>query len=142
MSHYDKIQPPALSMSPLSSYSQSPIDGTWQLIRAELDGEAAPELVVTQTVLALAAGAYEVRFAGEIADRGSFELCETAEANSIILRGTDGPNAGRSIPCIYQLAGGRLRICYGLDGVAPTQFATSTGQQRYLAIYRRDETPL
>lgn len=123
-------------MSSLSSISASAINGTWQLIRAELDGETAPELVATNTQLALHNGTYEVRFDGEVSDRGTFELITVAPMKSMLLHGTEGPNAGRSIPCIYQLAGARLRICYGLDGTMPNGFVTASGQQRYLAMYR------
>ena len=56
---------------------------------------------------------------------------------TFILLGAKGPNAGRTIPCIYQLAGNRLRVCYGLDGTTPTAFATTAGSPHYLATYRR-----
>lgn len=115
----------------------SSLDGTWKLIRAELDGEAMPESVAMKTELTLAAGTYIVRFAGEIVDRGTFEIGSSAEARTITLHGTEGPNAGRTIPSIYQLAGDRLRVCYGLRGVAPTEFVTTGGDQHYLAMYRR-----
>ncbi len=115
----------------------APLDGTWQLVRAELDGEAAHELVTTNTVLVLQAGAYAVRFDGEIADRGLFQFAGALTARTLVLRGLEGPNAGRTIPCLFQRVGDRLRVCYGLDGVAPTEFATSPGQRRYLATYRR-----
>lgn len=120
-------------MNPLPGNS---IDGVWQLVRAELDGEIAHELLTTNTVLELKGGTYAVRYAGEVTDRGSFELADQP-SSTMIMRGSDGPNAGRTIPCLYQRAGDRLRICYGFDGIAPITFATSSGQQRYLALYRR-----
>ena len=115
----------------------STIEGIWQLVRAELDGEAAHELVTSHTVLELAAGSYSVRYDGVVADRGSFKLGGNPAQKTILLRGVDGPNAGRTIPGIFQLVGDRLRICYGLSGHAPTEFATAKGQRRYLAVYRR-----
>jgi uncharacterized protein (TIGR03067 family) len=116
------------------------LEGTWQMIRAELAGEAAPELVTQKTEVELTAGAYVVRYAGEIVDRGSYAIAAAIETKTIVLRGMAGPNAGRTIPCIYQLKNDRLRICYGLDGIAPTEFTTNPGQQRYLAVYRRRTT--
>jgi uncharacterized protein (TIGR03067 family) len=114
----------------------SAIDGIWEMVRAELDGETAPEMFVGKTEIELARGAYVVRFGGVISDRGSFELGDTLESKTIILHGIEGQNAGRIIPCIYQRVGDRLRVCYGLSGVAPTDFSTASGQQRYLATYR------
>jgi len=116
--------------------SENSIDGSWQLVRAELNGEIAHELLTANTVLELRSGTYTVRYAGEVTDQGSFELANQA-GSTLVMHGCDGPNAGRSIPCLHERAGNRLRVCYGLDGVAPTTFSTSAGQQRYLALYRQ-----
>lgn len=105
------------------------------MIRAELSGAQAPSEVAEQTTLQLANGEYIVRYAGEIADRGRFELGTVVD--TLVLHGRSGPNAGRTIPCLFQIRGDRLRICYGLNGVAPTAFATASGDDRYLATYRR-----
>ena len=121
----------------MSALTPGPIDGRWQLLRAELDGEDAPDLVLKKTEVILAYGAYEVRFGGEIADRGIFKLGNALNEKTMVLQGVEGPNAGRVIPCIYQHVGERLRVCYGLDGVMPFAFATEPGQQRYLATYSR-----
>jgi uncharacterized protein (TIGR03067 family) len=115
----------------------SKLEGAWQMIRAELAGEKAPELVATRTEVVLAAGTYQVRFDGRVVDRGSYELGAAVDLHTMILRGAAGPNAGRTIPCIYQIVGDRLRICYGVDGRAPADFTTSETQPRYLATYRR-----
>jgi hypothetical protein len=74
-----------------------------------------------------------VSFAGEVADRGTYIL----EDGRLTLTGIAGPNQGRTIPCILQLVGDRLRVCYGLDGVLPTSFTTTPGVEHYLATYRR-----
>ena len=107
--------------------------GTWEMIRAESGGENSPDLLALRVELELTADTYVVRFAEKTADRGTY----TATAPALTLLGLDGPNRGRTIPCIFQLAGDRLRICYGLDGTAPTAFATAAGSAHYLATYRR-----
>jgi uncharacterized protein (TIGR03067 family) len=103
------------------------------MIRAEQYGEDAPDLLALRVELELTADTYIVRFAGKVADHGTY----TIAANALTLTGTAGPNQGRTIPCIFQLVGDRLRVCYGLDGTAPTAFATVAGAQHYLATYRR-----
>lgn len=113
------------------------LEGTWQMIRAELAGESAPDLVVEGTEVTLTRGGYVVRFSGLIVDRGSLQVGGLLPPQTLVLRGVEGPNAGRTIPCLYQLMGDRLRICYGLDGVQPTEMKTHAGEQRYLATYRR-----
>jgi len=104
------------------------------MVRAEFAGEDAPDMLALRVELELTADTYAVRFAGQVADRGNYAL---ATANALTLTGTDGPNRGRTIPCIFQLVGNRLRICYGLDGAAPAAFATVSGTPHYLATYRR-----
>jgi len=113
----------------------TPLDGTWEMIRTEHRGENSPELVALGVELEISGNTYAVRFGGRIADRGRFEL---GGDNTLTLTGTEGPNSGRTIPCIYQLAGDRLRVCYGLDGTMPAEFATAAGSSHYLATYRRE----
>ena len=122
-------------------HSSSVLDGFWQMVRAELDGEQAPELVAQRTELELRNEVYFVRFDEQIIDRGVFETTTNGELKSLTLRGESGPNAGRTIPCIYQHVGDRLRICYGLSGAAPAGFTTTGLRQCYLATYRRSTRP-
>ena len=109
------------------------LHGTWHPIRAELDGEAAPPLALERMELILQADAYTISFAGTVHDRGTL----THTASALLLTAEYGDNTGRVTPAIYQLAGDRLRICYGLGGTVPTGFETKTGSQRYLVTYRR-----
>lgn len=112
------------------------LHGTWRPVRAELDGEAAPDLALERMELLLQPDTYSVSFAGVVHDSGSFTHTET----TLHLTARTGPNAGRTIPAIYQLVGNRLRVCYGIDGQAPTAFSTHAGSQRYLVTYRRHST--
>lgn len=113
--------------------------GIWEMVRAEHAGDPSPELVALRVELRLTADSYAVHFAGELADSGTFTAESTGPHPALVLCGTKGPNSGRTIPCIYQLMGNRLRICYGLDGTTPEAFATTAGSQLYLATYRRKE---
>jgi uncharacterized protein (TIGR03067 family) len=114
------------------------VEGAWQMVRAELAGEAAPDEMVQHTALELTAGEYRVRYGGEVVDQGTYEIGGALGVKTMLLRGLVGQNAGRTIPCVWQLMGDRLRVCYGLNGVAPTEFTTATGDERYLAVYRRE----
>ena len=111
--------------------------GPWQLVRAELDAEHVHELVTSNTVLILGSDSYEVRFSGEVADLGTVKKEITGNHPALVLSGVRGPNAGRTIRCIYQTRGAWLRICYGMNGVLPDAFTTAQGTQRYLATYKR-----
>ncbi len=110
------------------------LEGIWQPVSAEHDGEAAPKMVLDRMEIELAGGKYTVRFAGVAADQGTYKV----DAEGLTLVGVSGPNASLTIPCLYKFAGGgALTICYGLGGTRPPSFATGKGQQRYLANYRR-----
>ena len=117
--------------------SLGPLAGRWQLVRAELDGEPAHELITRNSTLEMQEGGYEIRFGGEVADRGQLTHADEGDNVGLVLRAEHGAHPGRVVRSIYQLRGDLLRICYGLDGVTPAAFATSGGSQRYLAVYRR-----
>lgn len=117
--------------------SPAPLHGTWEMIRAESGGENSPDLIALRVEIEIADAAYIVRFGSQVADRGTLAI---ASPGALTLTGTEGPNLGRTIPCIYQLAGDRLRICYGMDGTVPEKFASPAGCSHYLATYRR-KTP-
>ena len=112
-----------------------PLEGTWQPVYAELNGEEAPRMFLEKLELHLTAGKYTVRFGGEASDHGTYEIVAT----TLTLRGISGANAGRTIPSIFKFAGTALSICYGLSGERPTKFTTAAGQQLYLVNYERKE---
>lgn len=116
------------SEPPLSS-----LDGLWQPVYAEFDGEEAPRMALEKMELELADGKYTVRFGGEAHDHGSFEATETI----ITLRGIRGTNEGRAIPSLFKVSENALSICYGLSGSCPAKFKTGPGQQIYLVNYQR-----
>ena len=115
----------------------SSLEGTWQMVRAEYAGEQAPDLVARRTVLEFTHETYLVRFDGAIVDQGRAEMNRFGSITTLLLSGISGPNQGRTLVCIYQQVGDRLRICYGLDGIQPSEFTTKSGQNRYLATYQR-----
>ncbi len=109
------------------------LDGIWQPLYAEYDGEEAPKMMLEKMELELTGGEYAVRFGGVTADQGTY----TINPEGLTLRGVTGPNAGRTIPCLFKFAGGALSICYGLSGTRPKKFVTAAGQQLYLVNYQR-----
>lgn len=113
------------------------LDGVWLPVSAELSGEAAPAMVLERTEFELRDGRYWVRFGNEVSDRGLYSIDADTAPAQMMLRGTNGPNAGRVIPSIFKLTDAALTVCYGLDGIRPGAFATSAGGRLYLVHYRR-----
>ena len=109
------------------------LPGRWEMTKAELAGENAPDMLALRVVLELTSVTYAVSFAGQVADRGTYVI----SGETLTLTGIEGPNQGRTIPCLLQQRGDLLRVCYGLDGTPPNEFRTRPGVQHYLATYRR-----
>ncbi len=114
----------------------SALEGRWQPLYAELDGEQAPSEVLQQTEFELTADTYTVRFGGVAADTGAYAV-EADVAHHLTLRGTAGPNTGRTIPCLFKFIDDTLMICFGLGGTRPANFRTAPGAQLYLVTYQR-----
>jgi uncharacterized protein (TIGR03067 family) len=124
-------------MNSSDSPDHAALAGTWQMLKAELAGEAMPEFAAARIELEIDRRSYHVRFEGQTADRGTYSLEPGLSPKAMVMVGLEGPNAGRTIPCIYQLAGNRLRVCYGLGGIAPVEFATAKDSTFYMATYQR-----
>ena len=57
------------------------------------------------------------------------------------IKGTDGPNKGKTIPAIYELKDDTMRVCYDLnEKKRPTEFKTKAGTNLYLVTYKREKS--
>jgi uncharacterized protein (TIGR03067 family) len=112
--------------------------GVWEPVKAELGGEDLPVSTFGGATLELTSDTYA--FAG---DRGTYELLSAKllsakSAGEMDIYGREGPNAGHTIPAIYDLKGDELRICYELgDGSRPREFATRKGARVLYIRYKR-----
>ncbi len=112
------------------------IQGTWLPAQAELGGQPMKEEVLKIISLTLNDGKYEVT--AENVDKGTYKINPAAKLKEITITGVEGPNAGKTIPAIYELDGDMLRICYGLGGAArPTEFKSPAGTKVFLVTYKR-----
>jgi uncharacterized protein (TIGR03067 family) len=113
------------------------VQGTWIPTKAELGGRPMPDVVLKMTSLKMDKGKYEV-FVGDEPDRGTYTLDSTSTPPGMTITGTDGPNAGKTYPAIYELNGDTLRICYDLSGEKrPTEFKSIANTKLYLVTYSR-----
>ena len=112
------------------------IEGTWTPIKAEMAGQPLPVTVLNAISLKMGEGRYEVN--AERADYGTYRLDTTTQPKGMTVTGTNGPNQGKTFPCIYELHGDTLRICYDLSGKQqPTEFKSLAGTKLYLVTYNR-----
>ncbi len=107
--------------------------GHWAPLSAELGGQVFPVANFGGATLRLTMDTYE--FAG---DKGTYEVLSTSPPATMDVRGREGPNAGRTIQAIYELAGEQLTVCYQLgSGERPSEFKSAKGSQVLLVRYQR-----
>ena len=123
-----------------SPHDGKDIQGTWLPIKAEVGGKPMGNDFLTNTVMKLDGGKYLVTVAGS-PDKGDYTLDAGSKPKTLDITGSEGPNAGKKIPCIYELKGNTLKICYGLDGSArPTEFKSPPGTKYFLVTYERKKS--
>lgn len=134
-----------LLLSPLT-FAQDPkakpddatlVQGSWTIAEAELGGRPFPAEVSKDMTLVLAKGTYVLKTKGP-EDKGTATIDATKTPRQLDVIGTEGPNKGKTLLCIYELDGDTLKVCYDLSGKArPTEFKSPAGTQVFLVTYKR-----
>ena len=113
------------------------IQGDWKPVKAELGGLAMADEVLKTISLKIGEGTYEVNV-GNSPDKGTVTEDSSTKPKSMTVTGTEGPNKGKTFPCIYELKGDTLRICYDLSGVKrPTEFKSEAGSENFVNVHKR-----
>ena len=113
------------------------VNGTWQLTKGVVGGNALPEAAVKKLQLALADGKYTLTGA-ESPDVGTYTLHLDQKPLGLDVKGTDGPNKGKTFLCIFELRGDKMKVCYDLAGKQrPAKFESKPKTAVFLAEYKR-----
>jgi uncharacterized protein (TIGR03067 family) len=119
--------------------ARAEMNGTWVPSAAELDGEKLPKSVIKSIKLVIKDEKYTVTV-GEAVDEGTVTLDLESEPTGMEIKGTKGPNEGKTIPAIYELKDDTLKVCYNLEGKKrPTEFKTTAGSKFYMVTYQREK---
>jgi uncharacterized protein (TIGR03067 family) len=114
------------------------LQGSWIPAKAELGAKPLPTEVLKKITLTLTNHDYEVTVTGEQSDSGTWTIDTSSKPKGMTIVGAKGPNAGKTFPCIYELKGDTLRICYDLSGAKrPAEFKSTAGTMLYLVTYNR-----
>ena len=114
------------------------LDGVWKPVEGELGGTKLPEAFLSNLRLELGKGKYVLKGA-ESPDSGTIVVDSSKKPKTMDVLGGDGPNKGKTFPCIYELDGDTLRICYDLSGKKrPAEFKTLKDTKLYLVTYKRE----
>src|SRR6267154_6194273 len=113
------------------------LQGTWLPVKAEMGGQPLPADLLKTIELKLDKNQYVATVSGE-PDKGTWSADSTTKPKSMTVIGVEGPNAGKTFPCIYEIKADTLRICYDLSGAKrPTEFKSTAGTKLYLVTYNR-----
>jgi len=113
------------------------VEGTWIPVDAQLGGQPYPPTVLKTMKLTIADGKYVVDVGGQL-DKGTVALQTASTPKGMDVTGTEGPNAGKTFPAIYEVHGDTLRICYDLSGrQRPSEFRSAPGSLQFLVNYAR-----
>lgn len=116
-------------------YSQQ---GQWKAISATLAGNPFPQAVTESILLVLKGDQYEV-MVGDKPDKGTCEIDATQNPKRMTIKGTEGPNAGKTILAIIDIpSADEMRICYDLGGKQfPAEFKSTAENGFFLVKYSR-----
>jgi len=133
----------ALALWPVSfargddAKDQKAMEGTWLMETAEISGNKFPDELRKATKLVMKGSKYTLTV-GNMPDKGTVKIDSSATPKTMDITGTDGPNKGKTIPCIYELDGDTLKVCYNLGGKdRPTEFKTTAESKYFLVTFKR-----
>jgi uncharacterized protein (TIGR03067 family) len=119
------------------------LEGTWAPVAASVSGK---ELLVAELrvkFLVLDGHDYNiVDRSNQVVDCGEYLVNDRALPWTIDIVGRDGPNAGRSMLAIFELADDRLTVCYNLEGGGRPGNMQPQGDQMLLSITYERATSL
>lgn len=114
--------------------------GVWKPSAGSLGGNKLPDAFLKTMTLKLTPKNYEVVVPGQKqTDKGTCTLDTSTKPNRMTIKGTSGPNKGKTLLAIIEMQGtDSLRIGYDLSGKAFAKtFTAPQGSQNFLLDYRR-----
>ena len=126
----------------VTSADEKAHEGVWKPIAAVLGGAKLPPPALKAITLKITGNNYEVTVEGEKEpDKGTCMLDTNSNPKRMIIKGTEGPNRGKTFLAIYEMKdASSMRVCYDLSGTAfPKEFKAPKDTQLYLVGYRRQK---
>jgi len=118
---------------------QKLLQGVWKIDSVEIDGAAVPAENISGLSVTLKGSSYI--FHNQDGDHpGTFKLDSSKQPKQMDIRPGDGPDAGQSLPGIYEVSPDTFRVCYAnKEGATrPGSFSTEQDSGRLLVSYKRE----
>ena len=121
--------------APAAADDKKLMEGTWLPVTAEMAGEKYPDQILKSMKLIIKGESYTV-LVGKQTDEGTTKLDPEKTPKQLDIKGTKGPNEGKTILAIYELKEDTLRVCYDLGGEQrPAEFMTKPDTKLFLVTY-------
>ena len=115
--------------------------GNWVPVLMQLNGKKQPDEVTRAIKLTINGNKYNT-VVGKERDEGTLKLDATKEPREMDIITSVGENKGKPIPCIYELKGNELRVCYGLNGTArPADFKAGEDEKGVVMLITYKRAP-
>jgi RNA polymerase sigma factor (sigma-70 family) len=108
--------------------------GTWALVSSEEGGQKAPEEVIKESRVIIAAGKMTSK-RGEEEKEFTYQLDPSRKPKEFSATN----DQGRTLLGIYKLDGDTLTVCFDRGGERPTEFASKEGTTVVLEVLKREK---
>jgi uncharacterized protein (TIGR03067 family) len=116
------------------------LQGVWEVSGVEANGSAVPNDELPKITVTVKDNSYSATFEDRT-DRGSFTIDPSKNPHAMNIRPESGPDAGETLPAIYELTADGFRTCYGRPGRdRPATFSTGEEAGRLMIAYKRKKS--
>jgi uncharacterized protein (TIGR03067 family) len=112
------------------------LEGNWQVISMEIDGQKMPEEDAKQYTVLIKGDKYTLKMQDNPINQGTIKVDPTKKPKTIDITPTDGDNSGKTMLGIYEQDGDTQKTCYTQpDKPRPTKFSSEGGNT--LIVYKK-----
>ena len=116
------------------------LQGAWQVAALEANGSAVPSEDLPSILVTIKDHSFSAAIEDRT-DRGSFTVDPSKSPGQMDIRPETGPDAGESLPGIYEMTPDGFRICYARPGgKRPASFSTDEEAGRLFIAYKRQKS--
>ncbi len=113
------------------------LQGDWQAVSAEANGAPVPAEDLPKLLVTIKDNSYKV-VGNDSTDTGKFTIDPSKNPKHMDIRPDTGPEAGQTLPGIYEVGEETFRICRALEGdTRPSAFATRSDSPFFLITFQR-----
>ncbi len=115
------------------------IDGNWQAVEAEFNGQHIDEEYLSVITLNIDKDRCTIHIGGTT-DSGTLKFIPHVVPMAFDFTSTEGPSIGKTFKAIYKNTGGYLIVCYNTAGSdRPKTFVSTIDNHYSLVRYKRTE---